>query len=103
MDINLPGMSGFEARQAARARWPETRAHPGDRADRRGAAEATPRARSEAGFYRYLTKPVKVDELTRVARRAAGEGLTSLAGGATYWRVDASYEYSRPSSACGAR
>jgi PAS domain S-box-containing protein len=64
MDINLPGMSGFEATRRLRD-WPETREIPivalsaaamlGDRARMR-----------DAGFYRYLTKPVKVDELTKV-------------------------------------
>jgi PAS domain S-box-containing protein len=61
MDINLPGMSGFHALNKLKE-WPETRdipviglsaaAMPGDR--RRGA---------EAGFHRYLTKPVRVSEL----------------------------------------
>jgi len=61
MDINLPGMSGYEATRKLRE-WPETRDIPvvalsaaamtGDK--KRGA---------EAGFYRYLTKPVRVAEL----------------------------------------
>ena len=62
MDINLPGMSGFEAVQRLRelARDP---GHPGHRAVGGGAPADTARAK-EIGFYRYLTKPVKVDELT---------------------------------------
>jgi PAS domain S-box-containing protein len=61
MDINLPGMSGFEAIEWLRA-WPETRDIPVI------ALSAAARLRDggddkPAGFYRYLTKPVKVDEL----------------------------------------
>jgi CheY-like chemotaxis protein len=60
MDINLPGMSGLDALQALRAHE-ETRDIPvialtaaaSDRDRKRG---------QEAGFFRYLTKPVKVDE-----------------------------------------
>jgi len=61
MDINLPGMSGYDAARRLQE-WPETRAIPvialtaaamlGDRAQIK-----------EAGFFRYLTKPVKVAEL----------------------------------------
>ncbi len=61
MDINLPGMSGFEATRRLRE-WPETRAIPVVALS----AAAMVRDRSsvdEAGFHRYLTKPVKVDEL----------------------------------------
>jgi PAS domain S-box-containing protein len=68
MDINLPGMSGLDALRALR-----------DRSDTKdipvialtAAASARDRQRGEAaGFYRYLTKPVKIDEL-----EAALEGL----------------------------
>jgi CheY-like chemotaxis protein len=60
MDINLPGMSGIDALRALRA-IPDTRSTPvialtaaaSDRDKQRGV---------QAGFYRYLTKPVKVDE-----------------------------------------
>jgi len=62
MDINLPGMSGIEASNQLR-HWPETRDIPvialSAAAMIRDAARVT-----GAGFYRYLTKPVKVDELT---------------------------------------
>jgi signal transduction histidine kinase/ActR/RegA family two-component response regulator len=61
MDINLPGMSGYDATRCLKD-WPETQHIPvialtaaamlGDR-----------RRMNEAGFHRYLTKPVKVDEL----------------------------------------
>ncbi len=61
MDINLPGMSGFEALRRLRE-WPETRDIPVIALS----AAATDRDRKraeEAGFLRYLTKPVRVDEL----------------------------------------
>jgi PAS domain S-box-containing protein len=62
MDINLPGMSGFEAVKRLRE-WPETRDIPVIGLSAAALARDTARAR-EAGFHRYLTKPVKVDELT---------------------------------------
>jgi CheY-like chemotaxis protein len=62
MDINLPGMSGFEATRQLAA-WPETRNTPVIALS--AAAMIGDAARvAGAGFYRYLTKPVKVDELT---------------------------------------
>jgi len=64
MDINLPGMSGFEATRKL-ASWPETRDIPVIALS--AAAMIRDAARvAGAGFYRYLTKPVKVDELTAV-------------------------------------
>jgi CheY-like chemotaxis protein len=63
MDINLPGMSGFDAMQRLRA-WPETRDIPVIGLSAAALLADTKRA-AEAGFFRYLTKPVKVDELTR--------------------------------------
>ena len=64
MDINLPGMSGFEATRCLRD-WPETRNIPIVALS--AAAMIRDKARvTEAGFYRYLTKPVKVDELMQV-------------------------------------
>ncbi len=63
MDINLPGMSGFEAVERLRV-WPETRAIPVIGLSAAALAKDTSRAK-EAGFARYLTKPVKVAELTR--------------------------------------
>jgi PAS domain S-box-containing protein len=64
LDVNLPGMSGFEAAAQLRAS-PETRAIPiiglSAAALPRDAARA-----KQAGFHRYLTKPVKVAELTDV-------------------------------------
>jgi len=64
MDINLPGMSGFDAVKQLHA-WPETKDIPVIGLSAAALARDTTRAK-EAGFYRYLTKPVKVDELTQV-------------------------------------
>jgi len=64
MDINLPGMSGFEATRRLRE-WPETARIPVVALS--AAAMVRDQARlTDAGFYRYLTKPVKVDELASV-------------------------------------
>jgi PAS domain S-box-containing protein len=61
MDINLPGMSGYEA-TAKLKEWPETREIPVVALT--AAAMTTDRQRSAtAGFHRYLTKPVRVQEL----------------------------------------
>jgi len=61
MDINLPGMSGYDATRLLRE-WPETRDIPVIALT--AAAMLGDRSRiKEAGFYRYLTKPVKVAEL----------------------------------------
>ncbi|AKV00518.1 PAS family protein [Labilithrix luteola] len=61
MDINLPGMSGVEALRVLRATASTSRipvialtAAASERDKARG---------TQAGFYRYLTKPVRVDEL----------------------------------------
>jgi len=62
MDVNLPGISGFEAVQRLRA-WPETREIPVIGLSAAALPRDTARAK-EVGFYRYLTKPVKVDLLT---------------------------------------
>jgi PAS domain S-box-containing protein len=62
MDINLPGMSGFDAVKQLRA-WPETQHIPIIGLSAAALLKDTSRAK-ETGFYRYLTKPVKVAELT---------------------------------------
>jgi len=64
MDINLPGMSGFDAMKMLRE-WPETRDIPVIGLSAAALVKDAKRA-AEAGFYRYLTKPVKVAELTSV-------------------------------------
>ena len=61
MDINLPGMSGFEALRRLRE-WPETQAIPVI-ALSAAAMERDKKRAEQAGFFRYLTKPVRVDEL----------------------------------------
>ncbi|HEU4404572.1 MAG TPA: PAS domain S-box protein [Polyangiaceae bacterium] len=64
MDINLPGINGFEATRRL-VEWPETRHIPVVALTAAAMPRDAKRA-AETGFYRYLTKPVKVDELTRV-------------------------------------
>jgi PAS domain S-box-containing protein len=62
MDINLPGMSGIEASIQLR-QWPETCDIPVIALSAAAMIRDTARV-TGAGFYRYLTKPVKVDELS---------------------------------------
>jgi PAS domain S-box-containing protein len=64
MDINLPGMSGIDATKQLK-QWPETSAIPVIALTAAALTKDTIRG-SDSGFYRYLTKPVKVDELTSV-------------------------------------
>lgn len=61
LDINLPGMSGFDAAKKLQA-WEETRHIPLIALTAAAMAGDKHRA-SAAGFHRYLTKPVKVAEL----------------------------------------
>jgi signal transduction histidine kinase/ActR/RegA family two-component response regulator len=61
MDINLPGMSGLDGLRALR-KFPETKGIPVI-ALTAAASERDRQRGIEAGFYRYITKPVKVDEL----------------------------------------
>ncbi|HEX6765212.1 MAG TPA: response regulator, partial [Polyangiaceae bacterium] len=61
MDINLPGMSGYEATRKLRES-PETKDIPIVALSAAAMVHDRKRA-EEAGFYRYLTKPVKVAEL----------------------------------------
>jgi PAS domain S-box-containing protein len=64
MDINLPGISGFEAARRLRD-WPETREVPVIALSAAAMVRDADRVR-DAGFHRYLTKPVKIDELASV-------------------------------------
>jgi CheY-like chemotaxis protein len=64
LDINLPGMSGIDALRLLRS-WPETRDIPVIALSAAAMDHDVRRAQSE-GFYRYLTKPVRVDELIAV-------------------------------------
>jgi PAS domain S-box-containing protein len=61
MDVNLPGISGFEAVKRLRE-LPETRDIPVIGLSAAALLKDMSRA-TEIGFYRYLTKPVKVAEL----------------------------------------
>jgi CheY-like chemotaxis protein len=61
MDINLPGMSGLEALQVLR-RDEATQGIPVI-ALTAAASERDRQRGLQAGFFRYLTKPVKIDEL----------------------------------------
>jgi CheY-like chemotaxis protein len=61
MDINLPGISGVEALQRLRED-PATKDIPVI-ALTAAASERDRQRGLQAGFFRYLTKPVKVDEL----------------------------------------
>ncbi len=61
MDINLPGMSGLDALRALRAA-PETQ-HIPVIALTAAASERDRQRGIEAGFFRYLAKPIRVDEL----------------------------------------
>lgn len=60
MDINLPGMSGLDALRALRE-WPETK-HIPVIALTAAASERDRQRGEQAGFFRYLTKPVNVGE-----------------------------------------
>jgi PAS domain S-box-containing protein len=61
MDINLPGINGYEATRKLRS-WPETKDIPVIALS--AAAMTSDRKRAaDIGFYRYLTKPVRVAEL----------------------------------------
>ncbi len=64
MDINLPGMSGVEALRALQAA-PDTKDIPVI-ALTAAASEHDRQRGIQAGFHRYITKPVKVDELLSV-------------------------------------
>jgi PAS domain S-box-containing protein len=64
MDINLPGMSGFEATRLLHE-WPETRHIPVVALSAAAMVRDSERIQ-QAGFYRHLTKPVKVDVLAEV-------------------------------------
>jgi len=67
MDINLPGMSGFEALRQLRE-WPETVHIPVIALSAAAMPRDTKRG-EQAGFVRYLTKPVKVDEFTALLEK----------------------------------
>jgi PAS domain S-box-containing protein len=63
MDLNLPGMNGLDATLQL-AEWPQTRDIPVIALSAAAALHDAKRVRG-AGFYRYLEKPVQLDELAR--------------------------------------
>jgi CheY-like chemotaxis protein len=73
MDINLPGMSGFEATRLLHE-WPETRHIPVIALSAAAMVRDAERIR-HAGFYRYLTKPVDVDVLAEVLEELLAPGV----------------------------
>jgi PAS domain S-box-containing protein len=80
MDINLPGISGIEATLRLR-QWPETEHIPVIALSAAAMIRDADRIH-EAGFFRHLTKPVRVDDLARAlnqllaARRGEEAGAT---------------------------
>jgi CheY-like chemotaxis protein len=71
MDINLPGMSGVDALHLLR-QDPQTKDVP-IIALTAAASERDRQRGIQAGFYRYLTKPVKVDELVTALEELLAE------------------------------
>ena len=74
MDLNLPGMNGLDATRALKL-WPETQNIPVIGLSAAAMMRDVMKA-NVAGFYRYLTKPVRVDELAQTL-----EGLLGNASG----------------------
>jgi PAS domain S-box-containing protein len=68
MDINLPGMSGTQALSALR-KMPKTRRIPVIALTAAASERDRKRGLSE-GFFRYLTKPLDIDELTAALQSA---------------------------------
>jgi CheY-like chemotaxis protein len=62
MDINLPGMSGIEALKILRA--DKLTAHIPVMAISANAMPLDIETGMKSGFFRYLTKPIKIDEFT---------------------------------------
>jgi CheY-like chemotaxis protein len=63
MDIHLPGMNGFEATKRLHD-WPETRNIPVIGLSSAAMLRDSARV-AAAGFYRYLEKPLRVEELVQ--------------------------------------
>jgi PAS domain S-box-containing protein len=72
MDVNLPGMSGVAATRIL-SEWAETQHIPVIGLSAAAMVHDASRVAS-AGFYRYLTKPVRVDELTAVLEELLRSG-----------------------------
>ena len=71
MDLNLPGMNGLDATKQLQ-QWSETRDIPVIGLSAAAMVRDAQRVNS-AGFYRYLTKPVHVEELSRTLAELLGE------------------------------
>ena len=78
MDINLPGISGIQALKILRED-PVT-AHIPVLAISANAMPRDIKKGLEAGFFRYLTKPIKVDEFMDALDRALEFSETGLDG-----------------------
>jgi CheY-like chemotaxis protein len=70
MDVNLPGIDGFTALERLRAQ-PALASVPVI-ALTAAASERDRRRGLQAGFFRYLTKPVRVDELLAALQEILG-------------------------------
>jgi CheY-like chemotaxis protein len=74
MDIHLPGMNGLEALRRLK-QWRETRDIPVVALSAAAVVRDAERVR-QAGFHRYLTKPLKIDEFAKVLREVLQHGDT---------------------------
>jgi len=77
MDINLPGMSGFEAIERLK-RQPETQNIPVIALSAAAMSKDIQKG-AEAGFFAYLTKPFVIDELLTTIDQALAEAAGSQA------------------------
>jgi PAS domain S-box-containing protein len=77
LDIQLPGMSGFELLQRLRAD-PQLASRPAVAVSANAMAEDLEQAR-KAGFDGYLTKPLMLDELQATVQRMLREGRSGAA------------------------
>jgi CheY-like chemotaxis protein len=75
MDINLPGINGLEAMKLLRA-YPETAHIPIIALSANALAHDVARG-MEAGFFRYLTKPIKLNEFMAALDAALVSGQAS--------------------------
>jgi CheY-like chemotaxis protein len=78
MDLNLPGMGGFEALERLR-RSEHTRKIPVIALTANAMAHQIEKG-LKAGFFAYLTKPVNVAEVRNAIRDAFGAARSSSAG-----------------------
>jgi len=79
MDINLPGINGYEALKLLRAD-PATAHIPVVAVSANAMARDVQRG-LKAGFFRYITKPIKVDEFMETLDAALDLAGSASAGG----------------------